>query len=231
MKTAQRPAIFWQRIKGYLGVALVLASAGIGLHVQATEQKGAPLDCVTLGVPKPSLAYTYEHTQTTGKGSRYTDRWESVTSTSSRVRVTRQGGTQINVLDYRIVNDVSVLARARQLNASGGVIDTTSFGPGLIGDPAFRACAGRSWTIPSVTVSYRSGQNQASAIAPPGTLRIVAVHEKLAVPAGQFDTVRYIRKTQSSDEYWKSIEHGVVVKHIGTLGGAVAVTEVLVSIK
>lgn len=50
------------------------------------------------------------------------------------------------------------------------------------------------------------------------------------MPAGQFDTVHYIRTSQSTDEYGKSIDHGVIVKHIGTLPGA-AVTEVLLSVK
>jgi len=99
-----------------------------------------------------------------------------------------------------------------------------------VGDPAFRACAGRSWTIPSVTASYQSGATKASAATPAGTLRIVAIREKVTVPAGTFDAVRYVRTSQSTDEYWKSTEHGVVVKHIGTLPNAV-VTEELVAIK
>jgi hypothetical protein len=50
------------------------------------------------------------------------------------------------------------------------------------------------------------------------------------VPAGTFDAVRYIRTSQSTDEYWKSIEHGVVVKHIGKVNGQ-TITETLISIK
>ena len=50
------------------------------------------------------------------------------------------------------------------------------------------------------------------------------------MPAGTFDTVRYIRTSQSVDEYWKSIEHGVVVKHIATANG-VTITETLTAIK
>jgi len=104
------------------------------------------------------------------------------------------------------------------------------FQPGIIGDTGFRACAGRSWPIPSVTASYQSGQTKASTSTPAGTLRVVAIHEKITVPAGTFDTVHYIRTSQSTDEYWKSIEQGVVVKHVGTLPNAV-VTETLISIK
>jgi hypothetical protein len=42
--------------------------------------------------------------------------------------------------------------------------------------------------------------------------------------------VRYVRTSQSTDEYWKSIEHGVVVKHIATLPSG-AMTEVLSAIR
>jgi len=42
--------------------------------------------------------------------------------------------------------------------------------------------------------------------------------------------VRYVRTSQSTDEYWKSIEHGVIVKHTGTLPVG-TVTDVLVSIR
>jgi hypothetical protein len=65
-----------------------------------------------------------------------------------------------------------------------------------------------------------------------GTLAIVAIPESVTVPAGTFETVRYTRTMAtpvgpSVDEYWRSIEHGVVVKHTSTLPGGAA-TEVLV---
>jgi hypothetical protein len=81
-----------------------------------------------------------------------------------------------------------------------------------------------------VTATYQSTQANASAQTPAGTLRIIAIREKVTVPAGEFDTVHYVRTSQSTDEYWKSIEHGVVVKHVATLPGAVA-THVLLSVK
>jgi hypothetical protein len=76
----------------------------------------------------------------------------------------------------------------------------------------------------------QSGQINASSGTPAGTLTIIAIRERVNVPAGQFDTAHYIRTSQSTDEYWKSIDHGVVVKHIAILTGAV-VTEVLLSIR
>lgn len=158
-------------------------------------------NCVTIATPKSALGYTYQHLESTGTKTVYTDHWESVTETGSRVRTTR-----------------------------GGAVESTLFRPGIVSDPAFRACAGRSWRIPSVTASYRSQQTTASATSPAGTLKIVAIRETINVPAGTFATVHYLRTSQSVDEYWKSIEHGVVVKHIGRLPRAV-VTDVLVAIK
>ena len=50
------------------------------------------------------------------------------------------------------------------------------------------------------------------------------------MPAGTFDTVHYVRTSQSTDDYWKSIEHGVIVKHTGTLPVG-TVSETLVEIR
>ena len=136
----------------------------------------------------------------------------------------------VQVNEHLIVDDVAILAKSTKLDAKGSVIDTTTFRPGLVSDPAVRVCAGRSWPIPAVTASYRSAQTNASAPTPAGTLKIVALRERVTVPAGTFETVRYIRTSQSTDEYWKSIEHGVVVKHIGTLPMG-TVTEVLSAIR
>lgn len=211
-------------------VVAVGVAGGRGAAMSAAGQDAATPNCVAIGTPKPSLGFTYQHTESTGATSQYTQHWESVSPTGSRVRVTGTTGTIIQVNEHRIVDDVMVLDRSSKLNSNGGVIDATAFRPGIVGDPAFRACAGRSWRIPSVTATYQSTQNRASAGTPAGTLTIVAIREALTVPAGRFDTVHYIRTSQSRDEYWKSTEHGVIVKHIATLPNAV-VTEVLVSIR
>lgn len=212
----------------------VVASIAIALAAPRGQvvlaQGAAPADCLPIATPKPSVSYTYQLTQSNGPRSQYTHNWESVTPTGSRVRVTSPRGTEIQVTEHHIEDDVSILDRQSKLNANGGVIDATTFRPGMVGDPAFRACAGRSWTIRAVTATYQSTQAKASAQTPAGTLRIVAIREKVTVPAGEFDTVHYIRTSQSTDEYWKSIEHGVVVKHVATLPGAV-VTHLLASIK
>ena len=202
-----------------------LLTFSTGLQSANTAQ-----DCVTIATPNSALGYTYQHVESTGGKSRYTDHWESVTVTGSRVRTTRGGVVSVQVNRHHIADDVAVLDETRRMNARGGAVESTVFRPGIVSDPAFRACAGRSWRIPSVTASYRSAQTTASAASPAGTLKIVAIREAITVPAGTFDTVHYIRTSQSIDEYWKSIEHGVVVKHIGRLPRA-AVTDVLVAIK
>jgi hypothetical protein len=214
-----------------IAFAVVAGWHGKGVSaVSAIGQAVAAANCVTIAIPNPSVGYTYDHAETTGNRSQYTQHWESVTATGSRVRVTGPRGTEIQVNEHHIVDDVMVLDRQSKVNATGGVIDATAFRPGIVGDPAFRTCAGRSWPIPSVTAIYQSGQINASSGTPAGTLTIIAIRERVNVPAGQFDTVHYIRTSQSTDEYWKSIDHGVVVKHIATLTGAV-VTEVLLSIR
>jgi hypothetical protein len=186
--------------------------------------------CVDIGTPKPTLVYTYRLTVSTGSVSQFTHQWESVTRTESRVRVNGSRGIEIVGNRHRIVNDASVIDRTTKANANGVVTETTTFQPGLVGDPAFRACIGRSWQIPSVTASYRSGTQNHSMSTPAGLLSIGAIREKITVPAGTFDTVRYTRTSQSRDEYWKSIEHGVVVRHIGALPTGRTIEE-LIAIK
>jgi hypothetical protein len=125
---------------------------------------------------------------------------------------------------------VAVLDRTSRQNANGAVLEATSFKPGILSDPAFRACAGKSWPIPPATATFQSQRGKATAQSPAGSLRIVNIRERITVPAGTFDVVHYIRTSQSVDEYWKSTQHGVVVKHIGTVGG-ITITETLVAIK
>jgi hypothetical protein len=110
-----------------------------------------------------------------------------------------------------------------------------SYKPGAMGDPAYRACAGRTWTIPAVAVSSQSRQGSFSSRTDPGTLTIVAINEMVTVPAGTFQTVRYTKTMNSGrgsliDEFWKSIEHGVTVKRTFRQPGAIG-EEVLITVK
>jgi hypothetical protein len=216
---------------GGLILVLGLATGILTLDVRpAAQSPGAGGDCVTIGTPKPSLTYVDQHSEPRGTVTEIMTIWESVTATGSRGRTTGPQGVIVQVNEHHIADDVAVLDQSTKLDAKDIEIDTTTFRPGLVSDPALRACAGRSWPIPPVTASYKSAQTNASASTPAGTLKIVAIRERVTVPAGTFDTVHYIRTSQSTDEYWKSIEHGVVVKHIATLPMG-TVTEVLSAIR
>jgi hypothetical protein len=214
-------------VVGFLGLA---SGEAAGDRTTQPQARAAAGDCVTIGTPKPTVTYVYQHSESRGKVTEMTTTWESVTATGSRSRTTGPQGVVVQVNEHHIADDVAILDKSTKLDARGTAIDTTAFRPGIVSDPAFRACAGRSWPIPSVTASYQSAQANASSPTPAGTLRIVAVRERVTVPAGTFDTVRYVRTSQSTDEYWKSIEHGVVVKHVATLPAG-TMTEVLSAIR
>jgi len=212
----------------------VVAGLVVSVHGSRASDQAGKGDCVPIATPQPARVFSYQHRESTGGTTTTTNQWESVTPTGSRVKTSGPAGVQIQVNTHRIVNDVAVLTLTMKTTAKGGLIASTEFSPGVVSDPAFRACAGRSWAIPAVSASYRSASGQgASAMTPSGTLRIVGIREKVTVPAGTFETVHYERSTtQSHDEYWKSIEHGVVVKHLATLrGGAGSVSELLTAIK
>jgi len=135
---------------------------------------------------------------------------------------------------HRVVDDVLILDSSTQTGTDAGrrVDNSMSFQPGVVADPAYRACAGRTWPISPVVATSQSGQGRFSAATPAGTLAIKAIRESVTVPAGRFDTVHYTRTSgQSVDEYWKSIEHGVTVKRTHTMPGVVVVTTILRTIE
>ena len=211
----------------------ILAVAALGAEVTSAglpAVQGRSGDCVVIAKPKPEAIYTFRHVESTGNSTQTTQQWESVTEEGSRVRITGPSGVITQVNEHRIVDDVMVLHRSTKLDANGQPSESTTFRPGIVGDPAFRACAGRNWRIVPVTATFQSNRTKATSATPAGTLRIVALREKVTVPAGTFETVRYVRTSQSTDEYWKSLEHGVIVKHTASLRGG-AVTETLISIK
>ena len=210
----------------------LLPAAAIGVALSGTLASGqARADCVSLGIPKPSLEYLYRLTDSRGTTSDYRTVWEEVTETASRSRTTRGRGTAIeSVMRYRVVDDVSVIDETRQSDAG-----ITLFAPGVVGDPFGRACAGRSWRIAAAAATNRSARGAFSATSDAGELKMLGVHERVTVPAGTFDAVHYTRTTRGArgtvvDEYWKSIEHGVVVKHLSGVAG-VRLTEELQAIR
>jgi hypothetical protein len=217
----------------------ILAAIGVGLPGAPAAAQVRPADCVALGTPNPSLTYTYVRTER-GTTVEYSTQWEEVTDTGSRQRTTRAGrggGTSNNVSRHRVENDVSIIQETVQsgTGGTGPFTSTTVFEPGVVGDPFGRACTGRSWPIASVTAINRSARGTFSARSDAGELKMLGIHERVTVAAGMFDTVHYTRTTSGArgtivDEYWKSIEHGVVVKHIATVNG-VTITETLTAIK
>ena len=214
-----------------MAAVLVALATVAGSDTAASRQgKAGTGDCVTIGKPKPAAIYTYEHAESNGKTTQNTQQWESLTETGFRLRTTGPKGTEITVNEHRIVDDVALLDKTSKVTPLGAVIEATRFRPGLVTNPAFRACAGRTWKIESVSASYQSRQAAHSVSTPAGMLRIVTLRERITVPAGTFETVRYVRTSQSTDEYWKSIQDGVIVKHIGKLPNF-TVTETLITIK
>ena len=211
----------------FAALAVALAS----LRLAGDQAKAGTIDCVTIGRPSPKSVYTYRHEESNGKSVENTQQWESVTEKGFRLRATGSKGVEIVVNEHRIVDDVAVLDKTSKLTSMGLVLEATKFSrPGLVMDPFGRACAGRSWKVDSVSASYSSREASHSVSTPTGQLRIVSIGERVTTPAGTFPTVRYIRTSQSTDEYWKSTEHGVIVKHIGRLPGF-TVTETLVAIR
>ncbi|HEY7286105.1 MAG TPA: hypothetical protein VH497_11710 [Vicinamibacterales bacterium] len=210
--------------------AAVLALASAGPIATVSAQRASASDCVTIAVPKPTATFVYQHTEPGGRATRVSNTWDRFNETGSRLRAEGPAGVFVQVNAHHIENDVVVLDGTSKLGPSGNPIDSTTFKPGLIAEPAFHACAGQSWQIPPVTATFQSSQTNTSASTPAGTLKIVAVRERVTVPAGTFDTVHYVRTSQSTDEYWKSIEHGVIVKHTGTLPAGTA-SEILLEIR
>jgi hypothetical protein len=217
---------------------LILVTAA-AVAASAFAQAGGG-NCVSLGTPKPATEYSYRLTDSRGPSFDYTNVWEEVTRTGSRVRATRSGpggGTSRNASRHRIVDDVSMIEETVQNGTAGGTVfsNTTTFAPGVVGDPFGRACAGRSWPIASVTATNRSGRGTFSTKSDAGELKILGIGVPVTVPAGTFQTVHYTRTTSSArgtvvDEYWKSIEHGVTVRHQSAVAG-VRLSEELQSIR
>lgn len=214
--------------------AVLLASFPVGdsgLQAQGSPGGG---DCVTINRPDPATVFVFRHEDSNNAVTQFTQQWESVTETGSKARVTRNRVVTIESNRYTIKDDISLLGA--MISATGTTVTSnTQFRPGMVGDPVFRACAGRSWPIPSVTASYTGGGRSASAATQSGQLRIVAVRESITVAAGQFQTVHYTRtmrlpQGQQFNEYWKSIEHGVIVKHVATMPKGRALEE-LIAIK
>jgi hypothetical protein len=228
-----------QRVKLAASVVVIAASCVLAVEAGGDEGQAAAIasaSCVDLGAPKPTLAFTYRYSDASGSTD-FTNRWKQFSATGSELVTTRATGQSTYVSRHRVSDDVFVLesSSASGTDADGPFNNSMTYTPGTIGDPAYKACEGKTWSIAVVNATSRSMRGSSSAKTDPGTMKIVKIHERVTVPAGTFDTVRYVKSMNSGrgqvvDEFWKSIEHGVTVKRTSRQPGSVA-TEILVGIK
>ena len=220
-----------------LSASVIGAAAFIAaFHASTPAQSPSPApagNCVAIGSPKPTQSFTYRYADKSS-AAEYTNRWVQFTPTGSELVTTRVGvGQSTYTSKHKVVDDVFVLeaSAASGTDGGGGFTNTATYTLGTIGDPAYRACEGKSWTVPSVNATITSMQGSFSTKTDRGTLVIVKIHESVTVPAGTFDTVHYV-KTMGPvvDDFWKSIEHGVTVKRNSRQPLSIA-TEVLASIR
>jgi hypothetical protein len=184
--------------------------------------------CVEFGKPDPAATYLYRRSDSGGPVTQYSHRWTEFTAERASVAVVRGKVNEVVTNKYKVQDDVSMIAATASRSSSGS--SRTDFRPALMGEPVFRACAGRTWKIKAVAATYTAGSQVSTASTFAGTMKIVSLRETIQVPAGRFECVRYTRTLAtptgpSLDEYWKSIEHGVVVKQVSKLGGATSTTE------
>ena len=216
---------------------LLAGSVATGLAAQQVTKAPTPTPapgCAPIGTPQPSRVYTYELHPSTGRTTTSTEQWESVTPTGSKVRTTGPDGVIVQINSHKFVNNVAMLSLSMKTTAKGVLMSSTDFSPAMVSDPVVSACPGASWNIAPVTVIYRPASGKGgNANMSGGSLRIVTVREKVTVPAGTFDTVHYVRTVSTStDEYWKSLDQGVIVKQYSRLAaGAGVVSRTLMSIK
>ena len=211
----------------------------VGVAPHASPRQAAPENCVSLGTPKPALSFSYRYSDNT-TSAEYTNKWEMINATGSRLLTIRTGanaGQNTYVSKHKVVDDVFVLEESVASGTDGGgpFTNSTTYSPGAIGDPAFRACEGKKWTVAAVSASLRTMNGSFSTKTDPGILAIIKINESVTVPAGTFNTVHYVKTMNSGrgqvvDDFWKSIEHGVTVKRNSRQPGGIA-TEVLTGIK
>jgi hypothetical protein len=216
-------------------VALVAAVGACLTAVDASQgaaSGSATANCVAIGTPKPTLSYVHRYSDKSGSTD-YTNQWKQMSATGSLLVTTRPGAHSTYVAKHSVSDDVIVLesSTATGFDAGGPFNNSMTYSPGAIGDPAFKACEGKTWTIPAVNATSKSAGGSFSTKTNAGTMRIIKINESVTVPAGTFNTVHYIKTMgQVADEFWKSIDHGITVKRNSVQPGSVA-TEVLLAIK
>lgn len=208
---------------------LPAAAVAITLLQPAAAYAAAP-DCVNFGKPKPTTTFVFRRSDSSGAVTDYTQRWTEFTAERASVSVARGKVNEVVANKHKIVDDVTMIAATATRTSNGS--HRTDFRPAVMGDPMFRACAGRTWKIKAVAATHTAGAQVTTAYTYAGTMRIVSLRETVMVPAGSFPSVRYTRTLStptgpSIDEYWKSIEHGVVVKQVSRLGSWTSTTQLM----
>jgi hypothetical protein len=116
-------------------------------------------DCVTIGIPKPTKTYVMSHVENNGKSTTVSQIWERVDEKGSRLKWTGPAGSWLQVNDHHIVDDVAVLDRTAKLGLNEVVTEATTFSkPGLVADPAFRACPERAGRFLPSPPSFNQGR-------------------------------------------------------------------------
>lgn len=210
-------------------VALVAAAIAVLPATDARAQvAAATADCVAFGQPRSTTTYVYRRSDPGAPVTEYSHRWTEFTAERASVAVVRGKVNEAVTHKYKVQDDVSMIAATASRTSTGS--SRTDFRPALMGEPMSRACAGRTWKIKAVAATYTAGSQVSTASTFAGTMKIVSLRETIQVPAGRFECVRYTRTLAtpagpSLDEYWKSVEHGVVVKQVSKVGGRASTTE------
>jgi hypothetical protein len=221
------------------GMALVSTSATLASGTQPRTSRAPAGDCVTTGTPPPATTYTYRTVQ--GRTvSTMNYRWPEVSSGGSRLEVTtvlpaRGQNRVVTDTSHRFENDLVLVDSytTTGTNAAGPFTTRTVHRPALINGPALHVCRGQTWRSGpvQVTTTIRPGATTSDRVSISG--EVVAIHDRVSVEAGTFDTVHF-RQTQSSSHgsvvvnVWRSIDEGVTVKMDSTAAGA-TVVQTLVS--
>ncbi|MGQ0429479.1 MAG: hypothetical protein ACT4UQ_06075 [Gammaproteobacteria bacterium] len=220
-------------MKAFAFLAGIAAASAMLPPTAFAQLKPVAAECVNFGKPRPTTTYVYRRSEPNGKSSQYSHRWTEFTAERAGVSVARGSVNEVVANRHKIEDDVTMIAATASRTSNGS--SRTDFRPAVMGEPMFRACAGRSWKIRAVAATYTAGAQVTTAQTYPGTMNIVSLREAIQLPAGRFECVRYTRTLStpsgpSHDEYWKSIEHGVVVKQVSKVAGWTSTSE-LVAIK
>lgn len=243
-----------RRLFALSALVLLLCVPASAQRRRAMRSPAAPVSgggqCVTFGLVAAGRKATY-HTVATGGDVDFTITWisDTLTQTHTTQKVTTAQGTADveTVLDGEVVGQLRGL---RHLNVKGsqtvpiiGKITTEvdiNFVPTLTQGPAAGWCQGYTWTVPAVTetivTSTPQGQTQNIVTTVGSTGEVLAVHEMISVPAGNFDTVKYrgVLVNGSSVQTavtWVSTQFNIVVRQDTLEGNTVTSTTTLMSMQ